>query len=162
MFSMKLLFNNYFRSITENLDLLEWPDEPKFNIFGEIDIIVNKFWFHPRIIKLKQKFSIKKKIAFNPYTEDFFKNIINDLSWNEADGGAILINLIKESTFIFCTLQYVFPGEEILWKGTVSAEFRANRRKLCLSTKCPHQEIRWKFGILRSVAHCVNEDLVKS
>ena len=71
MSSMKLLFNDYF----------------------------NKFWFHPKIIKLKQIFSIKK-IAFKPYTEEFFKNIINDLSWNEADGGDIPINLIKESTFI--------------------------------------------------------------
>ena len=71
MFSMKLLFDNYFQSITKNLDLFEWPDEPKFNIFDEIDIIINKFWFHPKIIKLKQKFSIKK-IAFKSYTEKFF------------------------------------------------------------------------------------------
>ena len=56
MFSMKLLFNNYLQSITKNLDLLEWPDRPKFNIFDKIDIIINKFLFHPKIIKLKQKF----------------------------------------------------------------------------------------------------------
>ena len=80
MFSMKLLFNNYFQSITKNLDLFEWPDELKFNIFDKIDIIINKFWSHPKIIKLKQKISIKTKIAFKPYTKKFFKNIINDLS----------------------------------------------------------------------------------
>ena len=61
MFSMELLFINYFQLITKNLDLFERPDEPKFNIFDEIDILINKFWFHPKIIKLKQKFSIKKK-----------------------------------------------------------------------------------------------------
>ena len=61
MFSMKLLFNNGFQSITKNLDLLGWPDKPKFNIFDKIDIIINKFRFHPKITKLKQKFSIKKK-----------------------------------------------------------------------------------------------------
>ena len=60
MFSMKLLFNNYFQSITKNLDLFEWPDEPKFNIFDEIDTIINKFWSHPKIIKLKQNFPIKE------------------------------------------------------------------------------------------------------
>ena len=43
MFSMKLLFDNYFQSITENLDLFEWPGEPKFNIFDKIDIIIDKF-----------------------------------------------------------------------------------------------------------------------
>ena len=60
MFSMKLLFNNYFQSITKNLDLLEWPAKPKFNIFDEIDIIINKSLFQPKIVKLKKKFSIKK------------------------------------------------------------------------------------------------------
>ena len=39
---------------------------------------------------------------------------------------------------------------EILWKGTVSAKFWANRPKLCLSTKFPHQEIRFNYGILCS------------
>ena len=58
---MKLLFNNGFQSITKNLDLLEWPDEPKFNIFDKIDIIINKFRFYSKITKLKEKFSIKKK-----------------------------------------------------------------------------------------------------
>ena len=53
MFSMKLLFNTYFQSISKNFDLFEWPDEPKFNIFDEIDIVLNKFWSHPKIIKLK-------------------------------------------------------------------------------------------------------------
>ena len=60
MFSMKLLFTNYFQSITKNLELLVCPDEPKFNIFVEVDKIINKFWSHSKIIKLKQKFSIKK------------------------------------------------------------------------------------------------------
>ena len=55
---MKLQLDNYFQSITKKLDLFEWPEEPKFNIFDEIDIIINKFWFHRNIIKLKQKFSI--------------------------------------------------------------------------------------------------------
>ena len=62
MFSMKLLFNNFcFQSIIKNLDSFEWPDELKFNIFGEIAIFINKFWSYPKIIKLKQKFSYKKK-----------------------------------------------------------------------------------------------------
>ena len=48
MFSMKLLFNTYFQSISKNFDLFEWPDEPKFNIFDEIDLIINKFWSDPK------------------------------------------------------------------------------------------------------------------
>ena len=52
---------------------------------------------------MKQKFSIKK-IGFKSYTEELFKNIVNDLSWNEAAAGDMPLNLIKESTFI---LQYL-------------------------------------------------------
>ena len=29
------VFNNYIQSITNNIDLFEWPDKPKFNIFDE-------------------------------------------------------------------------------------------------------------------------------
>ena len=64
---------------------------------------------------MKQKYSIKRKFAFKPFTEEVFKNIINGFFWNEAAGGDIPLNLIKESTFI-----------------------------------------------LPYLAHCVNEDLVKS
>ena len=63
MFSMKLLFKRFFQSITKNLDLFEWPDELKFNIFDEIDAIITKFWSHAeiiKIIKLNQKFPHKK------------------------------------------------------------------------------------------------------
>ena len=41
---------NYFQSITKNLDLFQWLDELKFNIFNEIDIIINRFWSHPSIV----------------------------------------------------------------------------------------------------------------
>ena len=44
MFLVKLLFNKFFQSITKNLDLFEWPDELKFNIFDEIDIIINSVY----------------------------------------------------------------------------------------------------------------------
>ena len=60
MLSMELLFNNYFQSITKNLDLFEWPDESKLNIFDKIDIIINKFWSHSKNFKLKKKFPITK------------------------------------------------------------------------------------------------------
>ena len=52
MFSMKLLFKSFFQSITKNLDLFEWPDESKFNIFDEMDAIITKFWSHAEIIKI--------------------------------------------------------------------------------------------------------------
>lgn len=38
-----------------------------------------------------------------------------------------------------------------MWKCPVFTDFRANRpklRKLCVSAKCTHQKIRWKYSIL--------------
>ena len=46
------------------------------------------------------------------------------------------------------------PCVEIPWKRRLSAEFRVMRPKLCgnfISTKFPHQERRWNYGILCSV-----------
>ena len=99
MFSMPSLFNNYCQSFTENLDLFESPEELKFNFFDEIDKIIKKYWSQLKIIKLEQKFSIKRKFAFKPFTKELFKNILNNLSRNEVAGSNIPLNLIKEFTF---------------------------------------------------------------
>ena len=68
------IFNNYFQSVTKNLDLFEWPDEQKFNIFYEID----KFW--------SQKLFLKKRLMFKLVT----KQLVGDIP----------LNLLKESTFV--------------------------------------------------------------
>ena len=99
MFSMPSLFNNYCQSFTENLDLFESPEELKFNFFDEIDKIIKKYWSQLKIIKLEQKFSIKRKFAFKQFTKELFKNILNNLSRNEVAGSDIPLNLIKEFTF---------------------------------------------------------------
>ena len=99
MFSMPSLFNNYCQSFTENLDLFESPEELKLNFFDEIDKIIKKYWSQLKIIKLEQKFSIKRKFAFKPFTKELFKNILKNLSRNEVAGGDIPLNLIKEFTF---------------------------------------------------------------
>ena len=67
MFPMKLLFNNYFQSITFLVTYLNGQMSRNLTFFDETDIIINKFWSHSKIIKLKQKFSIKKKIGFKPF-----------------------------------------------------------------------------------------------
>ena len=68
------IFNNYFQSVTKNLDLFEWPDEQKFNIFYEID----KFW--------SQKPFLKKRFVLKLVT----KQLVGDIP----------LNLLKESTFV--------------------------------------------------------------
>ena len=97
MFSIYLLFNQSLKTLTH----LNSQMSQNFNIFDEINIIINKFWSHLKIMKQKQKSSIKRKFTFKPFAEELYKNIFNDLFWNEAAGGDIPLNLIKETTFIF-------------------------------------------------------------
>ena len=52
-----------FIRTTKNLDLLEQPDELKFENFDEIDAIMKKNWSSRSIFKLKQKFSFKKSLS---------------------------------------------------------------------------------------------------
>ena len=53
-----------------------------------------------------------------------------------------------------------FPGEEILWKGTVSAEFRANHPKLCGNCSFPQNFHTRKFGEI-SVFYAVEKRILK-
>ena len=57
---------------------------------------------------MKQKFSFKRKFTFKPFTEEFVKNILHHLSWNEEAGGDIPLNHIKKSTFILPYLARCF------------------------------------------------------
>ena len=71
-------------------------------IFDEIDIIINKFWSHTKIIKLKQNFSIKRKFAFKTFTEEFFKNIFYVLSWSASF--MFYLGVLKRVPLFFRTL----------------------------------------------------------
>ena len=57
------------------------------------------------------------------------------------------------------------PGLEILGKRTVStnslSKLPETMRKLCVSSKFPHQEIRWNYGILRSELFCTNYHILE-
>ena len=56
-----------------------------------------------------------KKFSFKPLIEEFFKNIVINLSWNEAAGGDKPLNLIKEITFALSCLAHC--GNEDLVKN---------------------------------------------
>ena len=42
----------------------------------------------------------------------------------------------------------------------VSGELTETMQKQCLSTKFPHQEIRWNYSIFRSARHFVNIEMI--
>ena len=59
---------------------------------------------HPSIFKLKQKFYFKRRFELKPVTEEFVKNIVNNLPRNKTTGRDIPINLLKQSTFVLSCL----------------------------------------------------------
>ena len=60
----------------------------------------------------------------------------------------IILNTVISPNFLLWTFceRHSFPR--------VSGDSPKTLRKLCLSAKFPHQEIRWNYGILRSVSFC--------
>ena len=62
------IFNSYFESITDSLELFDWPLES--NISDEkVQNIVKNFPDHPSIIKIKQKIKLSKKFSFQYVSE---------------------------------------------------------------------------------------------
>ena len=61
------------------------------------------------IIKLKQKFSIKRKFVFKPVTEKIVNNI--DLFQNKAAGGDIALNLLKIVPLLSCISKVLVKNE---------------------------------------------------
>ena len=97
-------FNQYFRHITDSLDLYEFPGVRVCEGLDEIDSIVYKFRNHPSIIKIKERYKVKENFSFRLATTEEIKTIIRDLPTNKAAGGEIPVNVLKKSNFSFDAL----------------------------------------------------------
>ena len=95
------VFNSYFQSITDPLDLFKWPLGSTDQIYDSIDRIIDSFWFHPSIKNIKRNYKITSKFSFKPVSEEFVKDIVNNLSSNKAAGGEIPLKILKECDFSF-------------------------------------------------------------
>ena len=95
------VFNSYFQSITDSLDLLEWHLGSTDQIYDSIDRIIYSFRFHLSIKNIKRNYKITKKFSFKPVSEEFVKDIVNNLSSNKAAGGEIPLKILKECDFSF-------------------------------------------------------------
>ena len=94
-------FNSYFQSITDFFDLFKWPLGSTDQIYNSIDRIIDSFQFHPSVKNIKRNFEITSKFSFKPVSEEFVKNIVNNLSSNKAVGGEISMKILKECDFSF-------------------------------------------------------------
>ena len=57
--------------------------------------------FHHIIKNIKRNYKITSKFSFKPVSEEFVKDIVNDLSSNKVAGGEILLKVLKECDFSF-------------------------------------------------------------
>ena len=62
------IFNSYFESITDSLELFDWPLESNISN-GKVQNIVKNFPNHLSIIKIKQKIKLSKKFSFQYVSE---------------------------------------------------------------------------------------------
>ena len=95
------VFNSYFQSITDSLDLFEWPLGSVDQIYDSVERIIDSFRFHPSIKNIKLNYKITGKFFFKPVSKEFVKDIVNDLSSNKAAGGEIPLKILKECDFSF-------------------------------------------------------------
>ena len=63
--------------------------------------MIDSFPFHPSIKDIKRNYKITSKFSFRPVSEEFLKDIVNDLSSNKAAGGAIPLKILKGCAFSF-------------------------------------------------------------
>ena len=97
MFSMKLLFNNFFQSITKNLDLFEWHGQMSqtLKFLTKLSLLLPNFALTLRLLNWIKNFPIKK----------WYLNRIRKNS-NEAAGGDVSLKPIKKSTFFLPHLEH--------------------------------------------------------
>ena len=93
-------FNQYFRHITDSLNLYELPDVRVCEGLHDIDNIVYKLRNHPSIVKIKEPYKVKGNFSFNLPLQKEIKAIIRDLPTNKAAGGEIPVNILKKSNFL--------------------------------------------------------------
>ena len=98
------VFNSYFESATESLNLFNWATEPYDQVKDSVDRIVQRFSLHPSIIKIKQNIKILKPFSFTHVTVETVKNIVYGLPQNKSASGDILLNVLRYSEFTFSYL----------------------------------------------------------
>ena len=73
------VFNSYFQSISDSLDLFEWPLGSTDQIFDNVDRITNSSRFQSSVKNIKRNYKITNKLSVKPVSEDLVKDIVNDL-----------------------------------------------------------------------------------
>ena len=71
-------FNSYFKSVTDSLELFDWPLQSNVSC-DKMQNIIKRFSNHPSIIKIKHKFKLKKKFSFQCVSEATVRKFVKIL-----------------------------------------------------------------------------------
>ena len=87
-------FNTYFESVTDSLELFDWPLQP--NVFcDEVQNIIESFSHHFSIIKIKHKLKLNKKFSFQCISEATVRKVEKSLPSDKATAVEIPVNVLK-------------------------------------------------------------------
>ena len=85
------MFNSYFQSVTDSLELFDWPFRSNIS-FYKVQNIIKSFSNHPSIIKIKHKFKLSKKLSFQRVSEAIVRKVVKSLPSDKATAGEIPVN----------------------------------------------------------------------
>ena len=95
------VFNSYCQSIFDSFDLFKWLLGLTDQIYDSVDRIIDSFRFHPSTKNIKRNYKITSKFFFKPVSEEFVKDIVNNLPSIKAARGEIPLTILKECDFSF-------------------------------------------------------------
>ena len=93
-------FNSYFESVTDSLELFDWPLQSNIS-YDKVQNIIKSFSNHPSIIKIKHKFKLNKKFSFQCVSEATIRKVVKSLPSDKATTGDIPVNILKNSENYF-------------------------------------------------------------
>ena len=93
-------FNLYFESVTDFLELSDWPLQSNVSC-DKVQNIIKRFSNHPSIIKIKHKFKLNKKFSFQCVSEATFRKAAKSLLSDKATAGEIPVNVLKIVKIVF-------------------------------------------------------------
>ena len=95
--------NSYFESVTDFLELFDWPLQLNFS-HDKVQNITTSFSNHPSVIKIKHKFKLNKKFSFQCISEATVRKVVKILPSNKVTTGEIPVNVLKNSEICFFDL----------------------------------------------------------
>ena len=96
-------FNSYFKSVTDSLELFDWPLQSNVSR-DKVQNIIKSFSNHPSIIKIKQKFKLNKKFSFQCVSVATVRKAVKSLPSDKTTAGEIPVNVLKNCDNCFFDL----------------------------------------------------------